>query len=216
MAFPKNLLHKEEQLILDLRPHWWFMFGPVVAVIVATIVAILVLANDLHDVVKILAGVALVAAAVWLAIRWAKWATTNFVVTSDRLVYRHGVLSKSGIEIPLDRVNTIFFNQSLFERMLGSGDLVIESAGEKGQSHFTDIRKPSLVQNVIYQQIEDNENRKFDRAAGIKGAAAAAAGAGAPGPSIPEQIDQLDDLRRRGVISQAEFDAKKTQLLDRL
>jgi uncharacterized membrane protein YdbT with pleckstrin-like domain len=208
VAFPKNLLHKEEQLILDLRPHWWFMFGPVVAVIVATIVAILVLANDLHDVVKILAGVALVAAAVWLAIRWAKWATTNFVVTSDRLVYRHGVLSKSGIEIPLDRVNTIFFNQSLFERMLGSGDLVIESAGEKGQSHFTDIRKPSLVQNVIYQQIEDNENRKFDRAAGGKAAAAPA--------SIPQQIDQLDDLRRRGVISQEEFDAKKAQLLDRL
>ena len=205
MAFPKNLLHNEEQLILDLRPHWWFMFGPVVAIIAATLVGILVWVNDLHDVIKIAAGVALVAAAVWLAIRWARWVTTNFVVTSDRLIYRHGVLSKSGIEIPLDRVNTIFFNQSLFERMLGSGDLVIESAGERGQQHFTDIRKPSLVQNVIYQQIEDNENRKFDRAAG-------------PGraESIPEQIDKLDDLRRRGVISQAEFDTKKAQLLDRL
>ena len=207
MAFPKNLLHNDEQLILDLRPHWWFMFGPVVAVIGATVAAILVLANDLHDIVKIVAGVALLAAAVWLATRWARWVTTNFVVTSDRLVYRHGVLSKSGIEIPLDRVNTIFFNQSLFERMLGSGDLVIESAGERGQQHFTDIRKPSLVQNVIYQQIEDNENRKFDRAAGHGGGRE---------PSIPEQIDKLDDLRRRGVISQAEFDAKKAQLLDRL
>ena len=205
MAFPKSLLHNEEQLILDLRPHWWFMFGPVLAIIAAVIVAVLVLANDLHDIVKILAGIALVAAAAWLAIRWARWVTTNFVVTSDRLIFRHGVLSKSGVEIPLDRVNTIFFNQSLFERMLGSGDLVIESAGERGQQHFTDIRKPSLVQNVIYQQIEDNENRKFDRAAG-----------GGREASIPEQIDKLDDLRRRGVITQAEFDAKKAQLLDRL
>ena len=207
MAFPKNLLHNEEQLILDLRPHWWFMFGPVLATIAAAVLAILVLANDLHDVAKIAAGVVLLAAVVWLAIRWARWVTTNFVVTSDRLIYRIGVLSKSGIEIPLDRVNTIFFNQSIFERLLGSGDLIIESAGERGQQHFTDIRKPSLVQNVIYQQIEDNENRKFDRAAGAKGARE---------DSIPEQIDKLDDLRRRGVISQEEFDAKKAQLLDRL
>jgi uncharacterized membrane protein YdbT with pleckstrin-like domain len=206
VAFPKNLLHNEEQLILDLRPHWWFMFGPVAATIAAIVVAILVLANDLHDIVKVIAGVAVAAAAIWLASRWARWATTNFVVTSDRLIYRHGVLSKSGIEIPLDRVNTIFFNQSIFERILGSGDLVIESAGERGQQHFTDIRKPSLVQNVIYQQIEDNENRKFDRAAGAK----------VREDSIPDQIDKLDDLRRRGVISQAEFDAKKAQLLDRL
>jgi uncharacterized membrane protein YdbT with pleckstrin-like domain len=206
VSFPKNLLHNEEQLILDLRPHWWFMFGPVLATIVAIVVAILVLANDLHDIIKIVAGVAVAAAAIWLGTRWARWATTNFVVTSDRLIYRHGVLSKSGIEIPLDRVNTIFFNQSIFERLLGSGDLVIESAGERGQQHFTDIRKPSLVQNVIYQQIEDNENRKFDRAAGSK----------VREESLPDQIDKLDDLRRRGVISQAEFDAKKAQLLDRL
>ena len=207
MPFPKNLLHNEEQLILDLRPHWWFMFGPVLATIAAVVVASLVLINDLHDVVKILAGIVVLAAAVWLAIRWARWVTTNFVVTSDRLIYRHGVLSKSGIEIPLDRVNTIFFNQSLFERMLGSGDLVIESAGEMGRQSFSNVRKPSAVQNEIYRQMEDNENRKFDRAAGP-----------GPGPhaSIPEQIDKLDDLRRRGVITQAEFDAKKAQLLDRL
>ena len=205
MAFPKNLLHNEEKLILDLRPHWWFMFKPVIAVLAAIALAVVVLANDLHDIIKIAAGVVVAVAAVWLAIRWARWATTNFVVTSDRLIYRHGVLSKSGIEIPLDRVNTIFFNQSIFERMLRSGDLVIESAGERGRQNFTDIRKPSLVQNVIYQQIEDNENRKFDRAAG-----------GKREESIPEQIDKLDDLRKRGVISQAEFDAKKAQLLDRL
>jgi hypothetical protein len=88
---------------------------------------------------------------------------------------------------------------------VGTGDLVIESAGERGRQAFDNARKPSAVQNEIYRQMEANENRKFDRIS-----------APAAGPSIPEQISQLDDLRRRGAISQAEFDQKKQQLLDRM
>ena len=52
-----------------------------------------------------------------------------------------------GVEIPLERVNTMHFNQSVFERITGSGDLVIESGGEDGQQRFTDIRRPDQVQN---------------------------------------------------------------------
>jgi uncharacterized membrane protein YdbT with pleckstrin-like domain len=125
-------------------------------------------------------------------------------VTTDRLIFRSGVLSKSGREIPLDRVNDISFHQSLFERMIGAGDLMIESAGERGQEAFTDIPKPARVQNVIYAEIDRSKARDADMAAGR-----------AP-LSIPEQIEKLDELRQRGVLTQAEFDLKKTQLLDRL
>jgi uncharacterized membrane protein YdbT with pleckstrin-like domain len=131
------------------------------------------------------------------------------VVTTDRLIYRHGVLSKHGIEIPLERVNTVFFHQGIFERMLGSGDLVIESASETGQQHFTDVRKPSAVQNEIYRQMEANENRKFDRAGS---SLAANAGQG----SIPAQIRELEALRRDGVLSDEEFHQAKQELLDRM
>jgi uncharacterized membrane protein YdbT with pleckstrin-like domain len=131
------------------------------------------------------------------------------VVTTDRLIYRHGVVAKHGIEIPLERVNTVFFSQSIFERILRTGDLVIESAGERGQQSFSNVRNPSAVQNEIYKQMEDNENRKFDR---IKPAATAAPA----GDSIPEQIRELDELRKQGLLSDAEFNEKKQQLLDRM
>jgi hypothetical protein len=101
----------------------------------------------------------------------------------------------------------VFFSQSIFERILGSGDLVIESAGEQGRQAFSDVRKPSAVQNEIYLQMEANENRKFDRI-GARG--------GGGGDSIPAQIEQLDDLRRRGVLTDAEFQAKKADLLRRM
>ena len=71
------------------------------------------------------------------------------------------MLAKTGIEIPLERINTVFFNQSIFERMLGAGDLAIESGGETGKQTFSDIRRPSLVQNEIYRQMEANNTRMY-------------------------------------------------------
>ena len=152
----------------------------------------------------------------WFGWRYCRWITTNFVCTTDRLIYRHGVLSKHGIEIPLDRVNTVFFRQSIFERIVGAGDLVIESAGEMGRQRFSNVRKPSAVQNEIYRQIEANENRKYDRM-GVSAAAGTAAATKADDTeSIPAQIRELDELRKQGLLTEEEFARKKQQLLDRM
>ena len=205
MPFPRKLLNDGEDVVLDLRPHWWFLAGPVTALVAFIVLSIVVQATFDNDAVKLLTAVPVVLAMVWFLVRYAKWATTNFVVTTDRLIHRSGVIAKQGKEIPLERLNDITFNQSIWERLIGAGDLLIESGGERGQQTFHDVRKPALVQNIIYREIEAAQARDADRIAGVRQTA-----------SIPEQIDQLDDLRRRGVISQAEFDAKKTKLLDQL
>ncbi|MGI8755281.1 MAG: PH domain-containing protein [Acidimicrobiales bacterium] len=223
MAFPKNLLNTNEELVLDLRPHWIFLALPTLAVVVAVIATLLAKVGWNPDgntgtVVGIACGIAVVVSLVWFAARYAKWTTTNFVLTSDRIVTRRGVFSKEGIEIPLERVNTVFFRQSFFERMLGAGDLSIESAGERGTESFSDIRKPSVVQKEVYVQMESNENRKFDRR-GPGGPAGASPGADDPTAvqhSIPQQIDQLSELHQRGVLSDAEFARKKAELLERM
>lgn len=210
MAFSRKLLNDDEDVVLDLHPHWEFFAKSGATLFAAVVVGILVLNADLPGFVDAVVGVGVLAALAWFGLTYARWATTNFVVTTDRLIYRHGVLSKHGIEIPLERVNTVFFSQSLLERMLGSGDLVIESAGEMGRQNFSNVRKPSAVQNEIYRQMEQNENRKFDRLG------ARQAGVGTPGTSIPEQIQQLDALRQQGVLTEAEFQAKKAELLRRM
>src|SRR5436190_2006354 len=97
----------------------------------------------------------------WFIVRYLKWISTQFVVTNDRVIHRVGVISKRGIEIPLERINTVFFKQGIFERMIGAGDLGIESAGERGIETFEDVRKPSVVQNEIYRQMEANNVRMF-------------------------------------------------------
>ena len=203
MPFPRKLLNESEDVVLDLHPHWWFLAKQTAALVLAMVVGLFVLLNVDNAIVRVLAGVLILAALGWWVARFLDWRTTNFVVTTDRLIYRHGVLSKHGIEIPLERVNNVLFSQRLFERMLGAGDLVIESAGESGRQSFSDVRKPSAVQNEIYRQIEANENRKFDRIG--RG--------GGTGSSVADELAKLDELRRAGVLSEEEFSAQKARLL---
>ena len=108
-------------------------------------------------------------------------------------------------------VNT---RQSIFERIVGAGDLVIESAGEMGRQRFSNVKHPVAVQNEIYRQIEANENRKYDRVG--HSVAANNAEGDERDSSIPSQIRELDELRRQGLLTDAEFAAKKQQLLDRM
>ncbi len=219
MPFPKNLLTDDEELVLDLRPHWWYVAPAGAYLAVALIIGLYVWLgggdNTAWKALGFVVGIAILVAVANFVQRYARWTTTNFVVTNERLIARRGVIAKRGIEIPLDRINTVFFNQSFFERIIGAGDLGVESAGEGGRETFSDIRKPNLVQHEIYRQKENFEKRRMVQmgqtfAANVPQAAAPSAA------SIPEQIEQLDRLRRAGTITEDEFQAKKADLLRRM
>ena len=203
MPFPRKFLNDDEDIVLDLHPHWWFLVGPIVAVAASSAAAVFLGRTDntaLGIAGLVLMGVALL----WLLVRYLKWRTTHFVLTTDRLIHRAGVLAKQGREIPLERINDLTVNQSIFERMIRAGDVMIESGGERGQSLLSDLPNPFKVQNAIYTEIERTQARTADRTAGRREL------------SVPEQIEKLDELRQRGLISNAEFEAKKAQLLDRM
>lgn len=215
MAFPRDQLSADEEIVLDLRPHWWAIAPPTAALTAAILAGIVALiAVDGQDWLKIVIGIVVLGCLAWFALRYAQWNTTNFTVTNERVISRTGVVSKHGVEIPLDRINTVFFNQVLFERLIGAGDLSIESASESGVQRFTDVRKPHMVQQEIYRMIEGFEQRRIDR---IGRAVGENAGSAAPAElSVPDQIAKLDELRRQGVLTDEEFQAKKTDLLNRM
>jgi len=207
VPFPQKYLNEGEEIVLDQRPHWSYLAGPTLALAATVALAVLVSARVEGDLARVALVPTLLLVAValaWVLVRYARWATTSFVITTDRLIHRKGVLSKSGREIPLERLNDVSFHQTLFQRMLGSGDLLIESAGERGQQMFSGFPSPERTQNRIHRQIELAQDRDADRIAGRREL------------SPLEQLEKLEELRQRGVISQAEFDVKKAKLLDRL
>jgi hypothetical protein len=140
----------------------------------------------------------------WLIVRLLDWRTTYFVVTSHRLIFRRGLLSRTGIEIPLEKINNVNFHQSIAERILGCGDLIIESASEGGQSRFTEVVNPDRVQGIIHTAIQER----------LQNGPGMVAGSATRGPvDIAEQLERLADLRDRGVLTDAEFEDQKQRLL---
>lgn len=220
MPYPRKLLNEDEQIALDLRPHWWFFSKHIATGVPLFVVLVLIWAKTHGSVRKPLLvawAIAAVLWAAWLGLKYLEWNFTQFVVTDDRVIYRTGVLAKRGVEIPMERINNINFHQGLWERFIGAGDLDIESAGKDGQSHFDDVWHPDGVQQELYRQMEVNARKRASWANPPPAAAPAASSRAAPPtPSVPEQLQQLADLRDRGVITQAEFDAKKAQLLERM
>ena len=89
MPYPKKLLNDHETVALDLHPHWWFFAKPVAALVASIVLGIIALTQDgdLGDALKAISIVLIVVTALWTVHRYLKWATTNFVITSDRVIY---------------------------------------------------------------------------------------------------------------------------------
>ena len=221
MPFPRKLLVPNEELILELRPHWIALVIPAIVtilVIVGWILAVSYGPDDGigHDVVfwGATAG-ALFLLILFPARKFVAWATSWFVVTSDRVIHREGWIAKRSMEIPLEAINDVRFHQRLFERMIGAGDLIISSASEFGREVFADIRNPEEVQRTIYHQGELNNQRMY-QGRDVRSPQGQPPAASMPPPAAPSttgELERLAELRDRGVLTEAEFQIQKKKIL---
>ena len=163
MAYSRRNLNEGEEVVIDLHPHWWDFVPPTASLIgggALSIASERIAGDGAEGFPEILEWTAsraswllVLVSAIWLAVKVVQWSRTHFVVTTHRVIYREGVIARTGIEIPIGRVNNVNFHQTAFERIVGAGDLLIESGGEDGQSRFSNIRDPENVQNLIQRTI---------------------------------------------------------------
>jgi membrane protein YdbS with pleckstrin-like domain len=210
MPFPRRLLIPDEQLVLDLRPHPISLVMPTLVTIVGFVAASWLTAKT--DVADWAWWVLFVILLVLYPLpKLIAWLTSNFAVTSDRVIHRQGFIAKRSMEIPLEAINDVRFEQGILDRMVGAGTLVISSASEFGRNTFDDIRHPETVQKVIYEQGESNKKRMYQ---------GSAAGEGPPppppaAPSATTELERLARLRADGVLSEEEFQVQKAKILGR-
>jgi uncharacterized membrane protein YdbT with pleckstrin-like domain len=216
--YPRKLINEGETVVLDLKPHWFFFWKHIVIGTVFVVVFFLYLGpGDSSKWLGWPLGVALLVWVGFVVVKYLTWTYTHFVLTDRRVISRSGIVSKRGTEIPLERINNIDFRQGILLRMIGAGDLDIESAGKEGQSHFDNVRHPDMVQQEIYRQMEANARRQASWS-GHAAAAAAAAPTAVPvqDTDVAEQITKLAALRDQGHITPEEYEAKKAELLERM
>jgi uncharacterized membrane protein YdbT with pleckstrin-like domain len=159
MGISQKYFNHDEVLVLDLHPHWWRFVKPSL-VLLAAVAAIAYnneIPNDfLKDLALIIAQAITALAVLNLAAKALKWYRTHFVLTSQRVIFQSGVIARTRVEISLHKINLINFHQSVFERLINAGDIVIESGAEDGVETFNDVPDPQQVQALIHTWVRKN------------------------------------------------------------
>ena len=202
MSYPERFLTKGESVVREFRPHWRLLvipFGWTLLLGAAVLLTWMYPPDDstFDWVATGVAGVLFLRLGLYPFIAW--W-FTHYVLTNERLIRRSGILSRKGKEIPLENINDMAFSQSILERVLRSGDLLIESAGEQGQSIFKDIPQPEAFQSLVYR-VRELRSKELGSS-------------GVPGSDQISALERLAKLYREGLISEEEYKSQKAKLLE--
>ena len=224
MGYGERLLARNERIAFGTHQHWivllrslianLFLCVLILAVVVAVSIlpAILSLPPGIPLFLKLLPLVLLVIPFARMGIRALNWWNERYIITNRRVIQTEGVINKHVIDSSLEKVNDVVLVQSALGRMLGYGDVEILTASEIGVNRFERIAGPVRFKTEMLNQKEDmgardDLGRRAERTLD------------APPPTagdIPELIAELDELRRKGIISEQEFAQKKQELLGKI
>lgn len=157
MAYPEGALAPGEALVLHKHPHWKLLAVPVLALVATVAVASFVAGVVRRQEWAHTAWIALAVAAV-VVVGWAtlapvlRWRTTHLVLTDRRLLVREGVFTRTGIDLPTDRITSVQLRQGLLARVLGTGTLVVESAADE-PLEFDDVPQVQRVHTLLYTAV---------------------------------------------------------------
>ena len=174
MAYPDKLLADDEEVVRHLHPHWLTLFWPVVWFLVlvggASFGMAMTPAGRQQGIVRMLVlAVAVVLLLVLVLVPLLRWRTTHYVITTHRLLFREGILSRRGRDIGLSRITDVSYRQTLWDRIINSGTLTIESAGDSGATVLKQIPDSEGVQQLLNLMVEEDADRRAQESAGYVG-----------------------------------------------
>jgi len=170
VAYPDKVLGDDEEVVRHLHPHWLTVFWPIVLFLVLVGVASFgaALVPDGEQQARwrlVVVGAAVVLALLLVAVPLLRWRTTHYVITTHRLLFRTGVLSRHGRDLGLSRITDVSYRQTLWERVINSGTLSIETAGEGGPTVLSAIPDSDGVQQLLNQLVEEDADRRAQESA---------------------------------------------------
>jgi uncharacterized membrane protein YdbT with pleckstrin-like domain len=171
MPYPDKVLVEDEEVVRHLHPHWLTVFWPVVRFLLivgaTSFGAALVPDGRQQGLYRLLVVVlAVLLLLVTVVVPVARWRTTHYVVTTHRLLFREGILARRGRDLGLSRITDVSYTQSLWERIVRSGSLTIETAGDGGATVLTRIPDSEGTQRLINVMVEEDADRRAQEGAG--------------------------------------------------
>ena len=218
-SYLKSLLGENEEVLFVTHHHWLVLFGEILAeallalvilVLVTVVLALHWVTNPQINSLVPLGYLLLIIPFISLLRDVLIWRSREYVVTNRRVMQLAGVFNKNITDSSLDKVNDVKMSQSFMGRMLGYGNIEILTASELGVNKFTYIGRPIQYKTAMLNAKEKLEHTPVQVAT-----------VSAPAPVRPpagpaDLINQLDMLRQHGVLTEAEFQEKKAELLKRM
>lgn len=205
---PKNyiqgLMGQNEKIVLVARQHWFVLFSNILLEIILTLVLIagVIAATAFYPLAAIGFVIVLVPLG-GMARDILVWYNRDYIVTNRRVIQISGVLNKNVVDSSIEKVNDVKMSQSFFGRLFDFGDIEILTASELGVNLFQRISDPVRFKTAMLNAKEKlgfdeiNVDRKREE-------------------DIPSMIAKLDELRKKGIVSEEEFQKKKAELLAKM
>jgi uncharacterized membrane protein YdbT with pleckstrin-like domain len=170
VPYPDKLLAEDEEIVRHLHPHWLTVFWPVVRFLLivgaASFGAALIPPSAQQGTLRLLVlGLAVVLVLITVVVPLLRWRTTHYVITTHRLLFREGIVARSGRDLGLSRITDVSYTQTLWERIIKSGTITIQSAGEHA-TVLTRIPDSDGVQQLLNHMVEEDADRRAQESAG--------------------------------------------------
>jgi uncharacterized membrane protein YdbT with pleckstrin-like domain len=204
----RTALKKDEKLLLITRQHWLRLVLPFFAWLLLTVLLIWWLNNTT-------AWIIIVVAALYPFIEYLNWRHNLWAVTNLRIIDETGFFTRYSKESPLDKINNVEYDQSIWGRLFGFGNVDIQTAAEMGETKYELIHHPKLLKDTITHAQEEYKKMQISNQATQLAEAIAKTNATAQPTQqmIADELDKLFSLLQKGAITQEEYVAQKNKLM---
>jgi uncharacterized membrane protein YdbT with pleckstrin-like domain len=219
MKYVESLLGKNEQILWRARQHWIVLSANFVINLFIFIVIWAIYgaagtlgAGAVGDFLRANRGIALLALLfpiAWFGWEFLQWWAEEYLITTSRVVQTEGLVNKHTKDSALEKINDITLSQSVLGRLLSYGDLQIITGSDMGTNMLKRLAKPVEFKKTLLEQktkMSDGEDLHASRSAAQGGAE----------EDPLKKIAQLDELRKTGAVSDAEYQQAKAKLLAKL
>jgi uncharacterized membrane protein YdbT with pleckstrin-like domain len=199
----KTRLKKDEKVMIITRRHWLTLAGPVM------VTSLAVVAGFLVGVYGILIGVVFIGYLIYKVIDRNNnlWAVTNL-----RVIDEFGVFASNSKESQLEKINNVSYSQSFVGKILGYGNVQIQTAAEIGATTYFLVENPKELKDTITHMQEEYKNHQIKKQANEL-ASAFATGQHINKTSVASELEKLHDLKQKGVLSEEEYVKLKTKII---
>ena len=203
----RTKLKNDEIILLITRQHWIRLLLPLFIWLLAAVLLI-VFASTTGLIIALVA-------ALYPTIEYLNWKNNLWCVTNVRVVDESGFFNRYSKESPLDKINNVEYDQNIWGRIFGFGNVDIQTAAELGETTYELIQHPKLLKDTITHAQEEYKKTQISNQATQLAEAIAKSTINAK-PSelmIADELQKLFNLYQQGAITQEEYQMQKSKLL---